>query len=219
MDETTPALLEEGWGTQRLAAFSDGVYGIAATLLVLNLRLPEVAAGGLAQALATQWHDVVAYALSFLIIGIYWSGHHALFTYIHRVDILSIFLNILLLMVTALVPFPTAVLGRYLDVPQDGRTAVIVYSGILVLGALAFNLIWWYALAQGLVDPGLSRSLRRRITWQYASGPVAYLAALGLAWWNVAASFAVIVLVTLSFVFPALTQFLRRPIRRKLPAT
>src|SRR5205085_2423787 len=93
-------------GTARLEAFSDGVLAIAATLLVLELRVPE-AGGDLAAALASQWPSYVVYVVSFLTIGIIWVNHHSLLAHVRRVDRPLLFLNLWLLLTISLIPFPT----------------------------------------------------------------------------------------------------------------
>src|ERR671937_1127352 len=94
--------------TARLEAFSDGVFSIAATLLVLELRVPAPDPVGLAAALLRQWPSYAVYAVSFLTIGIIWVNHHALFDLLRKVDRPLLFLNLLLLLCVAAVPFPTA---------------------------------------------------------------------------------------------------------------
>ncbi len=116
--------------TARIEAFSDGVFAIAATLLVLDLKVPHDAAGGpgLLRALAAQWPAYLAFVTSFAFIGIMWINHHRLFTLIKRSDNLLLVFNGLLLLGVTFVPFPTAVLAEY--IPRDGgHVAAAVYSG------------------------------------------------------------------------------------------
>src|SRR5258706_2511001 len=104
--------------TARLEPFSDGVFSIAITLLILEIKVPSTAeiagSGGLWTALAGRWPSYVGYLLSFLIIGIMWANHHALFAYIRRVDRRFIFANLLLLLTLGFLPFPTALLAEHL---------------------------------------------------------------------------------------------------------
>ena len=96
--------------TSRLEAFSDGVFAIAATLLVLELHVPATGTGPLWPQIVAQWPSYACYVVSFLTIGIIWVNHHALFALIVKVDLPMLLLNLLLLMIIALLPFPTALL-------------------------------------------------------------------------------------------------------------
>ena len=98
----------------RLEAFSDGVFAIAITLLIIEVRVPDSEAGELARDLANQWPSYAAYAVSFAIIGIIWVNHHDIFERIVTVDRPLLFLNLLLLLTVAFLPLPTALLGDYI---------------------------------------------------------------------------------------------------------
>src|SRR5215470_9469621 len=100
----------DGVSAGRLEAFSDGVLSIAATLLVLELHVPE-SGDNLGAALLAQWPSYAAYVVSFITIGIIWVNHHQLFALVRRVDRTLLFLNLALLMVVSVLPFPTAILG------------------------------------------------------------------------------------------------------------
>jgi uncharacterized membrane protein len=131
--------------TGRLEAFSDGVIAIAITLLVIEVRVPEVEQG-LARALLDQWPRYVSYVVSFLTIGIAWVNHHALFARIHRVTRALLFLNLLVLMAVAFLPFPTALLGEYLAAGHDQRAATVVYTLNMTAINVAFAGIWVYLI-------------------------------------------------------------------------
>ncbi|TML58662.1 MAG: DUF1211 domain-containing protein, partial [Actinobacteria bacterium] len=101
--------------TTRLETFSDGVFAIAITLLVLLFDVPDVSRGqSLAHALAHQWPSYASYAVSFVTIGIIWVNHHTLFRHIVRVDRVFLFINIGFLMTVAFLPYPTAVVARFI---------------------------------------------------------------------------------------------------------
>lgn len=177
--------------TQRLEAFSDGVYAIAITLLVLELKVPLALPAGqtLAQALAAQWPAYLAFLVSFGTIGIMWVNHHRLFSMIHRTDNRLLLLNLLLLMMVTIVPFPTFLLAEY-SVGEDGRTAAILYSAHGFNLAVTYNLLWRHAAGNGgrLLDRMVDLTKVAGITHQYRFGPLLYLISVGLAFWNVAAS-------------------------------
>src|SRR5262245_9395560 len=109
--------LGQGIGTGRIEAFSDGVFAIAITLLVLNLKVPELPPdappGALLPALFEDLTSIQAYVLSFLVVGLFWMTHHRLFSYIQRYDALLVWMNLLMLLFVSVIPFPTAILGRY----------------------------------------------------------------------------------------------------------
>lgn len=165
----------------RVEAFSDGVFAIAITLLVLEIRVPEVGNGSLWAALGAQWPSYLAYVIAFLVIGIMWINHHSVFTVIVRVDRQLLFLNLLLLIVVAALPWPTAVVAHYLLTPH-ASAAVALFSAFMVVHALTFQAFWWYATRSGhlfheRVDVAGARGTRLR----FALGSLAYPVAVGLS--------------------------------------
>ena len=191
--------------TGRIEAFSDGVFAIAITLLVIEIGVPHVedARTTLFGALIEQWPSYLGYAISFLQIGVIWANHHNRFRYIARSDHLLLFLNILFLMCVAFIPFPTALLAEYLQGSGAERTmAGAVYAGTLAVTAVFFTLLWLYAAGYHLVDRNLDRALLRAMTRRYVFGMIAYLVAFALAFVNVAASLILIVILALLFVLP-----------------
>src|SRR6185436_18501526 len=153
-------------GVHRTEAFSDGVLAIAITLLVLDLRVPRRDAldESLAAALGREWPAYAAYVTSFLIIGIIWVNHHAVFDLIGRLDRGVLFLNLLLLMSVVAIPFTTALLSEYLVAGDpEANTAAVVYSAVMVLMSFGFAGLYTYVarrpalLADG-VDPAAVRA-------------------------------------------------------------
>jgi uncharacterized membrane protein len=130
--------------TGRVEAFSDGVYAIIITLLVLDLGVPEVPPGQLRQGLLDQWPAYVAYVVSFLYVGIVWQTHHAAFTRIRYVDRGLHWWNLAILFTSALLPFPTAVMSYAIQrgaMATDARTAVALYA---LVGALLCTSWYWF---------------------------------------------------------------------------
>jgi uncharacterized membrane protein len=127
--------------TERLETFSDGVFAIAATLLILEIQLPD--AGSVTHELLHLWPSYLAYTISFLTIGIMWINHHSLFKQIDRVDRTFLAINVVFLMVIAFLPFPTSVLASHLH--HDAKAAAFFYGLTNVLMALMFNAVWFYA--------------------------------------------------------------------------
>ncbi|SIM66025.1 TMEM175 family protein [Micromonospora cremea] len=149
----------------RLVAFSDAVFAIAVTLLVLEIQPPEDF-GHLLRGLGALWSSYLAYALSFLLIGQVWVNHHVMFDRVRHVDREVLFLNTLLLMVIAFLPFSTSLLAGALRAEQGLRTAVVVYGATLWTAAALFNIIWAHLRRAKLLDPSLGplgvRAIGRR---------------------------------------------------------
>ena len=108
--------------TARVEAFSDGVFAIAITLLILEIKVPSAGSGDLGEQLLRQWPSYLSFFISFAFIGIMWIKHHRLFTHIRKSDDVLLVLNLLLLLGVTVVPFPTSVLAAHLGHP-GGRTA------------------------------------------------------------------------------------------------
>jgi uncharacterized membrane protein len=152
--------------TDRTEAFSDDVLAIAVTLLVLDLSVPvrDTLHTSLATALRQQWPSYAAYVTSFLVIGIIWVNHHAVFELIGMVNRTTLFLNILLLMSVVAIPFTTALLSEYLTASiGSARTAALVYSAVMLAVSCAFAGLYTHVtrhqalLAEG-VDPQVMRA-------------------------------------------------------------
>ncbi len=181
--------------TARLEAFSDGVFAIAITLLVLELKLPRadvLAAGGLWPALASRWPSYIGYALSFLVIGIMWANHHALFEYIRRANRSVLLANLVLLMGVSFLPFPTAVLADHLDDPATRTSATVFYGATLIFTSLSFNVLWYVGRRGArLLGHEISQQGLDTITRRYAIALGCYAGATALAFVNVWASLGV----------------------------
>lgn len=196
--ETTPA---------RLNAFSDGVFAIAATLLILTIAVPHLPAVGphprLAQALARQWPEYLAYAVSFLIILVKWITHHIVMEHIRRVDNWFLLLNGLLLLVVAFIPFPTALLAEYWNDAQEVQTAASVYCGTYLAFALCFTALWHYATYRGrLLGPHPDLAAVARMTRRYTWGMSCYVVVFVASFWLPITSFGGILLLSLYFAWP-----------------
>lgn len=154
----------------RILALSDGVFAIALTLLILEISLPAVTRDAdLPTALLHLWPRYLAYALSFLVIARFWVSHHLIFRLITGFDTTLVWLNFLLLLFVAFLPFPTAVLGEHGNVPA----AAILYAAAVGLTSAASAASWWYVSGKGrLLRPDVGREqvrlLRARALW----GPV-----------------------------------------------
>jgi uncharacterized membrane protein len=166
--------------TNRLETFADGVFAIAITLLVLEIRIPNPGED-LGAALSRQWPSFAAYVTSFLTIGVIWVSHHQMFTIIRRTTPTFLFLNVLFLLPVAFVPYPTALVADHILEPQGQTTAVLVYGAVSVLIALMFNVLWAYAFRNGLIVNGRGANQARQVARGFVIGPLVYLAATLLA--------------------------------------
>jgi uncharacterized membrane protein len=182
--------------TGRLETFADGVFAIAATLLILNVSVALPAHGHLTHELARAWPEYVGYAVSFLTIGIMWVNHHFVLTQIARADRTFLFLNVFLLMCVAFVPFPTRLVAESLRT-SDARAATVTYGITLTVTSVFFNAIWRYAISrQGhLLAPDADQRFVRAITASFRPGIPLYAVATLISFaspWAGAALYAAI---------------------------
>jgi uncharacterized membrane protein len=173
-----------GMSPARLEAFSDGVFAIAITLLVLEIHVPDpTSTNNLAQALGDQWPSYVAYAVSFLTIGIIWINHHAVMRRIKAVDHEILTLNLLLLMCVGLLPFTTALMAAYLTESSGETLAAGIYAGSFLLMSVVFAFMNRTILFRKdhLFAKPIDTATRRTIIRRFVTGLLPYLAATILA--------------------------------------
>lgn len=201
-------MIEDEKETTRIEAFSDGVFAIAITLLILELKVPPFAAGdgppsnvGLWRKMLADWHHYVAFGLSFGSILVMWVNHHRIFRVIRKSDDGFLFWNGLLLMCITIVPFPTALIAQYMDTGA-ARAAASVYSGMGLVIALAFTALWRYAITNGrLLTPGFREAEVAALTRQYQFGPLSYLIAFVLSFFSAYASIGICLALVVFFSF------------------
>jgi uncharacterized membrane protein len=187
--------------TTRLEAFSDGVFAIAITLLVLLFEVPDVSEGrSLGHVLEHQWPSYASYAVSFVTIGIIWVNHHTLFRHIVRVDRVFLFINVLFLMCVAFIPYPTSVISKYVR-SDDASAAAVMYGLSLTATAICFNALWQYA-ARGyrLLAPDADRREVAGITRSYWPGAFLYAGVTALALLSATGSVVGFILLALFYV-------------------
>ena len=163
----------------RILALSDGVFAIAMTLLILEIAVPAATADtDLPKALLELWPRYLAYVLSFVVIARFWVAHHLAFRLIDRYDTVLVWLNLLLLMFVAFLPFPTAVLGEHNGTPA----AAVLYAAAVVLTGTVSVAYWWYASGQGrLLRPDIGRARVRALRARGLVGPVFFALTLPVA--------------------------------------
>lgn len=194
--------------THRLEAFSDGVMAIAITLLIIEIGVPHVTGDeSLGRQIGDLWPSYGAYILSFVSIGIYWANHHSFLELFRRTDHTFLMLNVVFLMAIAFLPFPTAVLGEYLQEGEQRGDAITFYSFALLLPATTWFLLWLYGRWRGLLVEGLEPSYVRFTTGQFAVSVALYSAAVAISFVEPWAALAVCVGLTLLYLLPP-----RRPV-------
>ena len=192
--------------TGRIEAFSDGVFAIAITLIVLEIHTPPLQVESSAPAthaldfIFQQGPSYAAYVVSFLTILVMWINHHNLFKVIGRVDNVFLLLNGFLLMVITFLDYPTALVATYINNGQDGRYATMLYCGVCILVALGYQALWFYATYRGrLVHHTADDVTIALISRQYKFGPTYYLVSFGLAFFNAWASMALNIILVIYF--------------------
>lgn len=185
----------------RLEAFSDGVFAIAITLLVIEIHVPEAPQGELWRALLEQWPSYAAYAVTFAVIGIMWVNHHGLLAFVARIDRPLLFLNLLLLLFVALLPFPTALLAEYLATPGDAKVAAAVYSANMLGNAIAFNLLWrWIVRDARLVHAHIDLDAARSRNRRFALGILVYASTVAISFINAFVTLALHAMIAVYYV-------------------
>jgi uncharacterized membrane protein len=187
----------------RFEAFSDGVFAIAMTLLVIEIKVPDLSQATASTAInvliQTAPH-ILSYITSFLVIGVLWLNHHALFHLLKRVDRIALTINLVLLMCVAFIPFPTALIGEYGKL----QPIVMFYGLTLSLTGIIYNILWFYVVRQYLWS---HRQVERRFIYQaslWSIGyPIFYLIASLLSLSNPTLSTILYILIPLFYLFPS----------------
>lgn len=129
----------------RVVAFSDGIFAVAITILVLALAVPDLGSrpsdAALQARLEALLPSILSFVLSFTVVGLYWLSHHRLFQVVHHLDRKALYANLFFLLTICFIPFPTGVIGQYGQLP----TAAILYAGSMVVSGLALAALWWLA--------------------------------------------------------------------------
>ena len=183
--------------TGRLEAFSDGVFAIAATLLILGVH---ETAGPLGRSLLHIWPSYVAYAVTFVTIGIIWVNHHTVLGQVARVDRRFLLINVVFLMLVAFIPFPTGLVAAHFH-GSELEAAALAYGATLTVTAVLFNTLWFYASTRHrLLKPDADRRVVSGISRSYLPGPFIYLIAMLVALASPIASVILYAAITLFYV-------------------
>lgn len=193
-----------GLNKARIEALSDGIFAIVMTLLVFDLKVPELDGERLDDKLYFKLMELlpmaIRVAVSFLLLGLYWVGHHAMYHHFRRTDRYLVWLNLFFLLGLTFIPFSTQLLGKYHERPM----AEIVYGGNLTFVGLFLYSQWWYGTRNCcLVDHNLPDKVRRRVKQRILMGPVMYLIAIALSWVSPALSLAMYIFVPILYFLPS----------------
>jgi uncharacterized membrane protein len=173
--EPPPGPRRRGLRTGRLEAFSDGVFAIAITLLVLDIGVPADAGQHLLRSVGELWPSYLAYVTSFSTIGAIWLGHNSITEYLERVDATFVRLNLLLLLVISFLPFPTRLFADYIGRDSSERVAVTIYGVTFLLASTLLLVLWRYALHERLVRPDAADEEVQLLTQRLTPGLAGYL--------------------------------------------
>src|SRR5881409_398048 len=189
----------QGLPKNRLETLIDGVFAIAMTILVLELRAPATPnPGGLAGDLVGLWSRFATFFISFIVLGVYWFANHQVFHFVLRVNRTLVWLNILFLMGIALIPFAASLMGTYTQDP----IALSLYGAVLGLLAGLGYVIWWYLTGdRGLIEPGLDSELVRKVRLWLAIGPVITPVAIAVSFVNTTVALLIYLALPVVFIF------------------
>lgn len=189
-------------GTGRLEAFSDGVFAVAITLLVLDLHIDDSSSEGLATQLAREWPSFAAYAVSFLVVGVVWVNHHSLLALAARTDRTLLFYNLVLLMFVATIPFTTATLAEFVrEGGSDTRLALVLY-GLPHEGlALGFTVMLGHMIRRGLLRRPVSTRDGRIGLLRFGIAAVMYPAAIAVGLFSPVAMLVCYALINGFYIF------------------
>jgi uncharacterized membrane protein len=205
------AALDEAMSTGRLEAFSDGVFAIAITLLILDVNVPSGSGAHLAHALVQEWPSYLAYGTSFLTIGVIWVNHHAMFSMVAHADRALLFVNTVFLLVVAFIPFPTRLLAEYIRDPGGARTAAVFYGLTFIMVAVVFN-VTWQAISNGrrLIREDVPQQSVDDITRSFIPGIPIYAGATAVGFLSPIASALLYLLIAVFYALPASVTRARR---------
>jgi len=174
-EEPPPQPRRRGFRTGRLEAFSDGVFAIAVTLLVLDIAVSANAGHHLLRSIIDLWPAYLAYVVSFSTIGAAWLAHNAITEYLDRTDAAFVRLNLLLLLFVSFLPFPTRLFADYIGQDSSERVAATFYGISLLLASTMLLVLWRYAVWAHLVRPDAGDEEIQLLTQRLTPGLGGYL--------------------------------------------
>lgn len=197
-DTTLPIM-----SNSRFEALSDGVFAIVMTLLVIEIKIPELSNASSAEIRQRMYENIphfISFATSFLVIGVIWINHHVLFHFLKKVNRTSLILNLFLLMLIAFIPYSSALIGKYMHIKET----VVFYGFTMVAVGLTYNVLWLYIARQYLMsDTSVSNSNINKITVWSLSYPASYFIATLTALINIYIALVLFVAIPVFFLFPS----------------
>ncbi len=185
-------------GKHRVEALSDGVFAVAMTLLAFGFRASGVPASALRSHLLHLWPQLLAYILSFVIVGVYWVAHHSQFHFVTSVDRTLLWINNAFLMTVAFMPFPASLLGEY----PDTQASIVLYGCTLIVANSSLALSWFYADRAGLLHASLSAGFRKFAVRVTLAPALVYLLAIAVSFANLKIPLILFAAVPAYFIIP-----------------
>ena len=186
----------------RMEAFSDGVFAIAITLLVLEISVPEGSDSDLLGAVLDQWPSYLAYVVSFATVGAIWLAHTAMSEYLHHGDVWLLRINLLLLLLVSFLPFPSRLLAGSIGNPDAGKVASTVYGLTLLGAALAMSALWRHARSRDLVRPDAGDQEVVALTRKLTPGLAGYVVMIALGLFLPVVAIVGYLLIAVFFIIP-----------------
>ncbi len=198
--------------TSRMEAFSDGVFAIAITILVLELSVPAASEEDLLSAIVDQWPSYMAYLISFTTIGVVWVKHTVITDLLRHTDAAFLRLNLALLLVVSFLPFPTRLMSEYLQAPEGAERVAVVFYGVVLLAiSLLLSALWRYSVAAGLLEEDVDPDERAEITTLLTPSLAFYAATILLG--LVAPKVAVVAMLGVALLLAVPGSAIRRALR------
>jgi uncharacterized membrane protein len=193
---------DRGLTKSRIEALCDGVFAIAMTLMIFNIKVPEIPSelvgAELAHSVFSLWPQFLVYAMSFVMLGVYWVGHHNQYHYIRHTDRLLLWINVAFLLCVTLIPFSTALLGRY----PTQQVALVVYALNLILVGIVLLLHWRYAISHRLLDSELDPVLVKLATRRILLAPAILVLAVVFSFVSTIISLGLCAIIPVLYVLP-----------------
>jgi len=196
--------LNETPSTTRIEALSDGVFAIVLTLMVFQIRIPNISSGDAQQMLwpqlLRQWPEFYSYVISFLLVGIYWVAHHNMYHLIRKSTRPLMWMNLIFLMFVAFVPYSVALVGRY---DQIQRMMVLYGVHLTIISGLLY-MQWWYVTRRhNLVGGRLNQKYVKSMDFKILAAPGVYMLAIGASFINVRWSKLLYILTIVLYLLPS----------------
>ena len=198
MADKTPNPLSN-LSTFRLETLEDGVFAIAMTLLVLNLKVPAKLDNSLLKAILQIWPDLITFFGSFILLGVFWFGHRAALHYVKHADHIFHWLELILLMFVSIVPFSASLISKY----YNEQAAIIIYGTNLIAIGITLTIQWYYASNNyRLIDSQVPKTVINFAKIRSIFAPVAYSIAVLLSFIDLKISLILFTIIPVLYILP-----------------